>query len=144
MTTAFTSYQFSFAKLQETKLGRLITLVILSASALLTVGCSTPAVNGTRIEAKSAYQVCFEQLAIYGREYECNQSAYTMNSYSVPSYTQYNQQYRYTYVNGKIQEREESEIMADYLETLDDESVKELTLQWKNLAEQATLASVSE
>lgn len=143
MSTTFTSFQFSFSKFHETKLGRVVTLFVLSASALLTVGCSTPPVNGARVEAKSAYQVCFEQLAIYGREQECHQPAYT-NSYQTPSYTQYNQQYRYSYVNGKLTEREDSEIMADYLDTLDDESVKELTTQWKSLADQANLASVSE
>ena len=129
------------AGLKASKLGRGVTLLLVAASALMTVGCSTPEYGSTS-QTKSAYQSCVEQLSVFGRANECAASTTATSTTSTP-FTTYYSQYGYTYLNGKLTERSEAEVMSDYIDTLDVETAKELTSRWQSLADQAPLASVS-
>lgn len=133
---------FEISKLQETKLGRLVSLILLAMSAVVTVGCSTQPVTSTS-DSKTAYESCVDMMSAYGRAYECNNATYTVTT-TYPTYNQYNQQYGYTYINGKLTQRDDVEVMGDYLETLDQATKAELTAQWTTLASQANQASVAE
>jgi hypothetical protein len=137
MTTAIQS---------QSRLTRYLTLAALALSAMTTIGCSTPPVTGAaaREEANSAYDNCVYSLTPYGRAADCNTTTtYTTTTYSVPTYQQYGdyrqqQQPYYGYVNGKT-ELTEQELREEYINSLDEESLKDLTKQWNDLAAQASI-----
>ena len=119
---------------------RFFNLFALTVSALVSVGCSTPPVTGAaaREEASSAYESCYYVMTAYGRQEECRTvtpyatSTYTPTTYQAPTYDQYGQ-YRRNLDSGKPVANEE-ELRREYLETLDEDALKEVTAKWNELA----------
>lgn len=124
-------------KLQQTQVGRYFMLAALALSAMATVGCSVPPVNGktARNEASSAYNDCVAILSTYGREAECSSASPRTTT---TTYTQYSKSYAtYTNLTGEVEAPSEEEAREAYLASLDDASLAEVTLEWKQMAEQA-------
>lgn len=123
--------------LQQSKFGRFITLAALALSAMATVGCSVPPVNGTssRKQANSSYDDCVVVLSTYGREGECSNTAPRTTT---TTYTQYSKTYAYS------PNVPESEIREAYLASLDDASVSDLKEQWSEMASEVKAEAIAD